>query len=286
MARFAEVYFRHELGVAVATVPLSEFLAEQAPLPGHTLILISQELSHNAHLALDRAGAFAHALLITSVAADDPQLAAFRAHGGQVWTLPPGQERGFLVRVMGPLTAALGLCRWGTLAAGRGLPSSLAEVPVRVGAALEAGFALAERWPSDVRRAPLVACGWYARALELISWSWMEAWWVEQPPVWDVLQLAHGPWQALFATPSPLLLLRRPDDAPELWERLAQMVNGPGVPPRELVELTATLPGGLAFFEHTAAVLGLLAGVMAKGPGDLKAWPGKGTDGPLYELER
>ena len=48
--------------------------------------------------------------------------------------------------------------------------------------------------------------------------------------------------------------------------------------------LEATLPAPWAWFEHAAQVLGLLVGVLERQPVDLSQWPGRGGDGPLYDL--
>jgi hypothetical protein len=108
----------------------------------------------------------------------------------------------------------------------------------------------------------------------------MEAWFAEPPPTWDVLQLAHGPWQAICETPRPLVRLRRPDDPSELWQRLDAMLASPGVAPRETIDLHATLSGGLAFFEHFGAVMGLVAGVLERGDRALVMTPA-GSETPV-----
>lgn len=280
VTRSLEPWFRHELRIRVTQVPLSAFLADDVRMQGQTLVLLSQELSPNAKLALARVREFQQALLITSLPASDARLDDFRAAGGLVWTLPPAEERGLLVRVEGPMAAAFALVRLGLEGVGRELPVSLQALPRAVEAAQAEGFALAARWPLEVTRAPLVATGWYAHCLELIAWTWMEAWWTEPPPAFDVLQLAHGPWQQRFEQAGPWLAFTRPDDAPGLWGRLEQML-----PPRQsLVRIPATLPGPLALFEHLGFVQGLLAGVLLRAPRDLTQWPGKGTDGPLYQF--
>jgi hypothetical protein len=285
VARYAEAVLRHELGLDVGAVPVSSFVAASSRGKGARLCVLSQQLSPNAELALARAGAFDASLLLTSLEAADARLDRHRDELGAVWTLPPAHEDGLLVRVLGPVAAALALVRLGRAAAG--LPHDpLDALPRLVGDAIERGFALAASWPESTRRAPLLACGWYARALEPIAWSWMETWFVEAPPTWDVLQVAHGPWQTLCDGPQPLVLLRRPDDPPELWERLDVMIGHPGVTRRSTIELHATLPGGLAMFEHLGAVLGLLVGVLERGDLDLTRWPGRGTDAPLYDLGR
>lgn len=280
VTRSLEPWFRHELRIRVTQVPLSSFISDDVRMQGQTLVLLSQELSPNATLALARVREFQQALLITSLPASDPRLAAFCAAGGLVWTLPPPEERGLLVRVEGPMAAAFALMRLGLEGVGRELPAALQGLPAAVEAAQAEGFLLAKSWPVEVTRAPLVATGWYAHCLEMVGWTWMEAWWTEPPPAFDVLQLAHGPWQQRYGECGPWLAFTRPDDAPGLWSRLEQML-----PARQsLVRVPASLPGPLALFEHLGFVQGLLAGVLLRAPRDLTQWPGIGTDGPLYEL--
>jgi creatinine amidohydrolase len=275
-----EPWFRHELRIRTTQVPLSSFIADDVRMQGQTLVLLSQELSPNATLALARVREFQQALLITSLAANDPRLGDFRAAGGLVWTLPPPEEHDLLVRVMGPMAAASALVRLGLEGVGRELQPALQALPELVAAAQREGFALASKWPLEQKRAPLIATGWYAHCLELLAWTWMEAWWTELPATFDVLQVAHGPWQQRFTEAGPWLCFTRPDDAPGLWPRLEQMLP----PQQSLVRVPATLPGPLALFEHLAFVQALLAGVLLRSPRDLTQWPGKGTDGPLYDL--
>jgi hypothetical protein len=275
VARFAEAAFRHALRVRVTRLPLSSFVADDVKPQGQVLLVVSQELSPNARLALNRVREFEQACLFTSLPESDPRLDEFRAAGGVVWSLPPAEERGFLVRVMGPPAAALAIARLG------GVPG-LDAVPAAVEGAIARGFELAKAWPAGQLRAPLVATGWYASALELLAWTWMESLWVEAPPVWDALQVAHGPWQQRFGVEGPWLLLSRPDDVPHLFERLEQMAPM-GQP---MLHAPATLPAPLAFFEHLATVQALAAGLLLRDPRDLTRWPGQGTDGPLYELGR
>jgi hypothetical protein len=280
VTRSLEPWFRHALRIRVTQVPLSAFISDDVRMQGQTLVLLSQELSPNATLALSRVREFQQALLVTSLSANDPKLAEFRDAGGLVWTLPPKEERNLLVRVEGPMAAAFALARLGIEGVGRELPAELRELPGAVQAAQDKGFALAREWPLDLKRVPMVATGWYAHCLELLAWTWMEAWWTEPPPAFDVLQLAHGPWQQRFHDSGPWLGFTRPDDPPVLWSRLEQML-----PARQsLLRVAATLPGPLALFEHLAFVQALLAGVLLRAPKDLTQWPGKCTDGPLYEL--
>jgi hypothetical protein len=279
VGRFAEAVFRHHLALPVAALPLSSFHAEHVASQGDALVVLSQGVSPNARLALARAREFPAALLVTARSAEEAHAAGLPA-GAAVWTLPLEREAGFLTRVQGPLATALAAVRLGYHLAGRAPSVELASVPRAVSASIARGLQLGAEWPLEVRRAPLLATGWYARTLELLAWAWMETWWVEPPPVWDVLQTAHGPWQQWSTRAETLLALRRPDDVPDLWPRLEQMLS----PAQRLVSLEATLPAPWAWFEHAAQVLGLLVGVLERQPVDLSQWPGRGGDGPLYDL--
>jgi creatinine amidohydrolase len=276
VARFVEAVLRYEVRCDVTALPLSAFVSEDVKAQGEVLVVLSQGLSPNARLALSRAREFSGALLVTSRPASDQRLRDFVTGGGVVWTLPLEEETGFLTRVQGPLATGLAMLRLGFRGAE---PPVAAELPAKVRAALTTGLALAQDWPLDVRRAPLLSTGWYSRCLDLLAWTWMETWWVEPPPVWDVLQTAHGPWQQLSLREETLLALTRPDDVPDLWPRLRKMLGA-----QRLVPLPATLRAPWAWFEHAAMVLGLLVGVLKRAPVDLSAWPGRDGDGPLYEL--
>jgi len=216
VTRSLEPWFRHELRIRVTQLPLSAFIDDDVRTQGQTLVLLSQELSPNATLALTRVREFDQVLLVTSLPASDPKLEAFCAAGGLVWTLPPREERNLLVRVEGPMAAAFALARLGLESVGREVPAGLRALPEAVEQATAKGFAVALEWPLELKRVPLVATGWYAHCLELLAWTWMEAWWTEAPPAFDVLQLAHGPWQQRFHESGPWLGFTRPDDPPGL----------------------------------------------------------------------
>lgn len=281
VARTVESLLRHELGLRVSAQPLSEFVHRDVDLQGQTLVLLSQGLSPNATLALHRVERFQNALLVTSLPANDPRLTTLREVGGRVWSLPPDDERDLLVRVMGPLAQVAGLLRLAWAGTGRTPPAALHTVPDAMSAALDRGFTLARSWSPGHTTPPLLATGWYANSLEVLRWTWMEAWWCDAPPAWDVLEVAHGPWQAHARREGPWLALTRADDVPGLWPRFEKMLPAT----QSLVRIDATLPAPLCFFEHAAFLQGLLAGVLERSDVDLTAWPGHGTDAPLYRFD-
>ena len=105
------------------------------------------------------------------------------------------------------------------------------------------------------------------------------------PPVWDVLHLAHGPFQQRFDGRATFLALTRADatSEDELLDRLATML----LPERHvLVRLPASLPGALALFEHEALLNALVLAYLDARAVDQVEWPGRGRDAPLYGFSR
>jgi hypothetical protein len=261
-----------EAGVAASFAPLSAFASgSRAAKDRRGLVVFSQGLSPNARLALARAGEFREALVFTSVR-EDAALARFVAQGGRAVVLPPEREQGALVRVLGPCAAMLAAAlHTGAAAADDvdALLAALAEAPARV--------------PDTPRRARVafVTAGGYGELCHAVKNAWLEGLCAPEPPVWDVLQIAHGPFQQFFDDEILLLALERGGEEHALWDRLATML----VPTRHtLVRLRSSLPRALAPIDHLVLVLELVCRALRHAPRDLGAWPGSGLDAPLYEL--
>src|SRR6185436_3431045 len=139
--------------------------------------------------------------------------------------------------------------------------------------------------PPECLEAPLalVTSGAYGALAANLQYKMMEGALLPMPPVWDVLHLAHGPFQQRFAGRATFLALTRPD-APaedELLDRLAGML----APERHvLVRLPASLPGVLALFEHEAMLNDVMLRYLEARAVDQVEWPGRGRDAPLYGL--
>jgi creatinine amidohydrolase len=141
--------------------------------------------------------------------------------------------------------------------------------------------------PSEWLERPLalVASGSYGALTANLQYKMMEGALLPMPPVWDVLHLAHGPFQQRFDGRATFLALTRPDATAEddLLERLATML----VPERHvLVRLPASLPGVLALFEHEALLNALMLAHLEARDVDQVEWPGRHRDAPLYGFSR
>lgn len=243
------------------------------------LVVFSQGLSPNARLVLASAGEW-HRVVLATASREEALLAPLHAAGVQVVPFEGGEERGTLLRVQGPLAAYGAAMR---LAALLGAPLPLDPSSLRPAlAAAECGAAAV---PDSALDAPLVlvASGSHLELTRALSAKVLEGLLVPAPPVWELLHLAHGPFQQAFPTSHTFVALTRADapDEPALLARLASMLE----PSRHrLVRLPATLPGPLAVLEHELATTVLLLRAIARRRLDQARWPGRGRDRPLYAL--
>jgi creatinine amidohydrolase len=286
-ARFLAALLAEPLGLAARFVPLDAF--PRAGDPRDVLVVFSQALSPNARIALGEPEAWQRVVLVTAAGASrDPArreaVAALRRAGVGVLETAGADEFGTLLRIEGPLA---GYRAAFTLAEAFGAPSppELARVPEAMeralGAASERAAELAPRLVAD--ELLLLASGSYREVAENLRLKWVEGLLRTLPPVSDPIELAHGPFQALFARRVSLLAFARPDALHER-ERLARLRRMLDPDRHQLVSLQATLPGFLAIFEHEIFASALVLAAMQHAHVDPADWPGRGRDGPLYEL--
>ncbi len=270
-ARMMAELLRDRWRASASFVPLSAFATGSLDASGSALIVFSQSLSPNARLALARARGFDQATLFTSVG-DDPALSQFEEHGGRIVRLPPASEQGALVRVIGPCVAMLAAA----LHAGAASAAELEPL-------LDAIHAAGARVPAVDGSRPIafVTAGGYGELCRTVRNLWLEALCVPEPPMWDVLEVAHGPFQQFFDAEVVLVALERDGDERLLFDRLAQML----VPDRHtLVRLRSSVSRALAPIDHVALIAELVCRELARSPRNLGVWPGCGRDAPVYGI--
>jgi creatinine amidohydrolase len=248
-----------ETGWNVRVDPPSAFVLRRTE---GALCVVSQGISPNARLALRRGGS--PKLLITASSTDE-QAVVIR-HG-------PASESGMLVRVVGPALATLAAIRFSGVVEER----ALASLPARVA---EAECSVPD---VDFERVVIIAAGDYTELVQGLRWKLIETLGYGDPPVYGVLQFAHGPFQQVFDERILCLVLDRgiPEEQ-ALFDRLGHIL----VPERHhLLRLRASLPSPLCWFEHDAMVNALVLQMLERQPRDLIDWPGKSRDRALYELD-
>jgi hypothetical protein len=278
-------------GINARFTPLSSFVSMKPREPRGTLIVLSQGLSPNAGLALQHRAAFEESLLITAADpflgnAEGLRAARLMRAGVKVWTLPCGLEQGLLVRVLGPLSTMIAAIQLGGALARLSLLdtgeqkaqviTSLVSAPTRALESLATAGA-----ECLLRPIAFVTTDGYDCVCQGLSWKWLEGVLSPAPPIWDVLQVAHGPFQQLYEHPFTLIALEHASSQDELVSRLASML----VPDRHrLIRLRSSLPAPLALLDHDVQLNHLMLETLRQRPRDLMQWPGQGSDTPLYEL--
>lgn len=281
----------NDLGLpSLVRSPSSFMTAPPRQRDGRGLIVFSQGLSPNARLAVERAPEYAASLLFTAISDSSTgerkqALDRTRELGMEVWRHDPATEPGSLLRLLGPTCATIAGLRFvATIAtnSGRRPPPYLAHLG-RLGRLLSKvdSRPLPDLSPHEDPLAWLVI-GESTNIFHPLAWKWQEALYTPLGPTLDLLSFAHGPLQSLLRHAGSLMVLHR-DTARDqkLLARLAQVLD----PQRHrIVPLVAEVPGPARLFEDEAVVHRLLLAAMeARGitPGD---WPGRGQDGPLYDL--
>ena len=270
----------HELrraGRDAVVRPLSAFLAPPRPAPDEVLVVFSQGLSPNAHVALEAPRRWGAVVLATAVR-DEVRLAPLRAAGIVVHPTEGEDEFGTLVRIVGPMAGYVAALQ---LAEALDGPPCPAWEPLATALATLAAPAL----EPDALEAPLglVTSGTYRDVVGNLAAKVMEGMLLPLPPVWDAMELAHGPFQERVRERATFLALTRPEAhaEPELFDRFARMLD----PERHrLVRLAATLPAPLALFEHEAMLNAIMLRYLEARAIDQTDWPGRGADAPLYAL--
>ncbi len=295
-ARHLAAQWRAQLGVCADFVPLTAFMMGP-PREADVLIVCSQGICPNVRLALPSLHAFEHGVLLSSVRLGEGDLPdeveAWMEQGGVVWDLPPEEESGgFLVRVQGPTLYTFAIARWTShlREQWRGeLPewsTGLVDVPCTYRRA----FDRVMRGESSVdsalltrRNLAVLSFGHNDDLSQGLRWKLLEGLWRQAPPVFDLLQVVHGPWQGFYHDEMVLLALLDETCAiqHDLLDRLSRMLT----PSKHtLLCLTTTLPSPLGYFEFAAQLDALMLLEHARQGTDLVAWPGRGEDGPLYRV--
>ncbi len=283
--------------VLVASLVAAGRRARFAPLSGLALgerlgqkdvvCIFSQGLCPNARMALAAASRAGQAFLFTSLTEADPRsgeaLERFVGEGGEIVHVPPPSESRTLLRIVGPAAAILAATMFASEVTG--LPLPLPELGGALEASSLAAAVASEGLSSSALTGSLafVTAGAAGAFAEGLSIKWLEGLCTPEPPVWDVLEVAHGSFHAFYERPILLVALEHQLTGDErLFDRLASLL----VPERHvLLRLRARLPLPLARLEHEVAVNALLLRAFEASPRDLFHWPSQDKDMPLYGMD-
>lgn len=301
-ARFLSHLLAAELGLPARFAAPGGFVSPPGPRARDELLVVfSQGLSPNARFALAHPDAWRRLVLVTATPRDGgarPDAAEKRAllerlaaAGACIVPMPGADEYGTLLRLSGPLAGFLTAIRLARALApsAAALPALFGVPPARLRAAVAGApdrlAALFAREPAPTRdeRLVFVALGDTAELSENLRYKILEGWRLPAPPVYDLLHLAHGPWQELHERSACLVALTHSGVAPEAaaLRRLEALL----VPGRHrLLRLEASLPSPLSVVEHEALVDALvLRGLEGGGP-DPARFEGSCGESALYRM--
>jgi creatinine amidohydrolase len=279
-------------GRSARFLPLSAFAEPALPASDAVLVLFSQGLAPNARLPLVHTRSFRKTLVFTSVEVDKedkvpaslrPLVRELLAQDVAFFCHPPEREDKLLIRVAGPAAALLCAVRFAMQCRGdsaSALPL-LSALPARYEGALRDGV---ELFGSERRPICIVAGPELCELSFPLRWKLLEGLRVPDPPVWDLLQVVHGPLQSFFDAPMTLLGLHfhnRPHERLFL-DRLEALLE----PRRHRLlrfELSGSLEEALLFLD--ARLNAALLRTLLFHPLDLCSWPKQECDGPLYAID-
>lgn len=279
-------------------VPLSAFCELPADFGrGRVLLVVSQGLSPNAQVAIDRHHDFDHLVVFTSTTAagaaaggkpDRARKIQMLADAGVEFVHSPLEEEyATLIRFIGPLAVYVRAHQFVRCLA----PAALAPLtPERLAPLLSA------RAPADLVARFAMNASTFCRGFYLVtgaplvefaqnlSYKFLEGLYWSAPVIWDYLQFAHGPFQEVTLQPRPVVLLAGPGTTEgELARRTRAMLHAAGVP---AIDVVAASAAPWSIIEYEAIFNDLVFQLIRRLGVDQRHWPSKGKDDPLYGFFR
>ncbi len=279
-------------------VPLSAFCDLPSDFGrGRTLVVVSQGLSPNAQVAIDRYRDFDHLIVFTSTtvagaaAAGKADRAAkvreLEAAGVEFVRSPLEEEYATLIRFVGPLAVYVSVHQFVRCLAPDALAALEEDALTRM---------LTARVPAQVVERFIVHTDEFRRGFYLLagaplcefaqnlSYKFLEGLFWSAPVIWDFLQFAHGPFQEVTLQPRPVVILQGPGGTEyDLATRTRRMLASANVP---CIDLATATPAPLCVLEYEAVFNDLVVQLIRQLRVDQRQWPSKGKDDPLYGFFR
>lgn len=292
VARVIARWFAKRVLMSSEFLPVSSWITGEvasATKVRDVFVLVSQGISPNAKMVLtdSRFNPATHKILLTATTDRSAVELAEKHH----WTIlrhEPEQEEHLLVRVTGPMCA---------LAAMHSLENTLVD-PQATGAhrmallgAWDAGRVHGQKttpsWPSTTPEVIVfLSAGSYSDELDALRWMWLEGTLAANCVHSDVLSFVHGPFQSLFHKRVTYVMLERESDAERvLFDRAEKVITQSASSTIIRLKAAARDAKNLECFYHSGAMVELMLNAAAKSGIDLRNWPGKFLDEPLFGIE-
>lgn len=258
------------------------------------LVVVSQGLSPNSRIALERRKEFAGTVLLTAATVEGQRnagrpdrallLESLEAEGAVVLEHPLEEEFSILPRVVGPFCGLLAAVRLADVLKGAG-ESSLPYESI-ASAAFGKNFPQegeVDTWAAELLRGVDFYCtGGTSAYASNLAFKVMECTFRRSPGVYEIFDYSHGPFQVDTANPRHRWIFAGSTPAErDLLERFTPLFEEAG--PFRILQ--SELPAPFEIFEFEMALNRISVRAAALGGVDLANWPGKGKDGPGYDLK-
>ncbi len=292
-ARYLSYLLQHFTAFSSRFLPVSEVAALTEVPEGTVLVVISQGLSPNAWLALEKRDLFQDTVILTSVSEDHmkgyktpafcERFSKLRSEGVHVLRYPLEAEYDVLIRIVGPF---LGYCAC-LLLVKRLAPEAEIEFQRRrlrdlaIDSRTKALRLCADAYDELKQGLQIVTSFPLSEIGANLSYKVLEGLYCPAPTLWNYFDVAHGLLQKNAFSACPVWILESADDSADLLDAVVQSFERVGCLPRRIV---SSLPRHLSIldfemqFNHVVIELIKAEGI------DQRNWPGKGEDDLLYDL--
>lgn len=262
-----------------------------------TLVIFSQGLSPNAHMALARSPQFRHTVLFTSTTIESASkvgklvwveiLQRLLDGGNEVVYFPIEDEYTVLIRLIGPLTGYLACLQFLEHFSPGYLPGCDAT---RLLASLENAGLQAADAPNKAILAEghkgihLLGSAPFSEFGQNLAYKFLEGLYWPMPALWDYLQFSHGPFQQWQIDKRPIIILHGNTCTEEDYlERTLKMLRPQ---PDPLWIIKSDLPICYRILQYEMVLNHFLIQALSELKVNQIDWPGKELDGPLYEVSQ
>lgn len=282
-ARFLAFLLNQYTPATANFLPLGCFCQPLSPnAKKSSLIIFSQGLSQNAQIALKHHCAFKETLLFTAQTTKRNIL----AKTVEVLPIPCNEEKGLLIRVVGPFLGFIACLQFIT----QQFPKMLPLCPtLQILEALKQAPAKAKQLqnqfePKYLKQGfTLLVPPSISTFCQNLALKFIEGFFLPMPHLWDILSFAHGPFQQLKQHPAPILCLQGiASHEKELFNKAQTMIeNCCSVS----TTISAELPFPWNILEYEMILNHWLANNLKNERVNQKNWPGKDEDASLYAID-
>ncbi len=300
-AKYLVSLLRDHLSIPAYFKPVGSFLNEsETSYKEEVLIVISQGLSPNVRVTLERQEAWGEVILITAatlegaVERNEHQkydlLKRVLNNRGQIIQFTGENEYETLIRLTGPVTGFVMMNKVAeSFAALKGVRPKIFDISIETIVAKMAQSrkraqqvmaALDDNWIYDANH--FIVCNGEAALMDNLRFKLMEGLFIPIPGVWDLLDYSHGPLQQNYEVSANFFRLKGERINEALFSRFDLTLNPKK---HKAFDVKADLPFPYSLFEYESFFNTLVLDAIRKHQIDQVNWPAKGVDTALYSFE-